>query len=247
MNRGGCNMTDTELRDIFREHLTDDILSRDGQLLYSGIDMLRDGDFYFVGFNPAADGTNDPLHKLRLHHKDWSAYTCQCWMCKGKCNPTSCPKTGEAKHQRNVKHIMSQLDLKPKTTFATNYVFVQSDNVEALKKDPFFRTYVDRCWLVHKRMLAEVRPKYIVCLGNGESGSAFSLVREQAKEDNGMQRETHSIKRVGTKRKYIAFKSFWGTFDLDDGFEPLRAKVIGVLHPSRWRCPEGLHDWVFEE
>ena len=85
----GFCMTQAELQNIVEQHLTDDILSRDGQLLYSGIDTLTCGDFYFVGFNPAADGTNDPLHELRLHDKDWSAYTCQCWMCKGKCNPAT--------------------------------------------------------------------------------------------------------------------------------------------------------------
>lgn len=232
-------MKDTELRNTLAEFLTKDVLNKKGQTLYSGIDTLRPGDFYFVGFNPAADDTNDPLQELRLHDNNWSAYTCQCWMDKGQCDPKICFKTGKAKHQKNVKHIMSELGLNPKTTFATNFVFVESDNVRELKRDPLFRTYVDTCWLVHKKMLAVVRPKYILCLGNGESGSAFSLVRDKAEDiRNGKQ----SNEKVG---RNIVFKSFVGTFRLDD-VSDLTAKVIGVLHPSRWRCPQGLRDWVLK-
>lgn len=239
-------MTDDELQNIFTNlPEAEDIRKRNGVLLNSGIDTLRGGDFYFVGFNPAPGrgpgSTNYPLQKLRMHDKNWTAYTCECWMCKGQCDPKRCPKTGEAKHQKNVKHIMSQLDRNPKTTFATNFIFVESVSVKELQRDPLFQTYVDKCWLVHKKMLAVVRPKYIVCLGNGESGSAFSLVRDKAKD---IRNPKESNKQKGQPK---AFKSFVGTFHLDDGIEPLPAKVIGVLHPSRWRCPEGLSDWVFKE
>lgn len=109
-------MTDSELQQILAQCLSGDILNREGQILYSGIDTLTPGDFYFIGFNPVADGTNEPLRGIRLHHRNWSAYTCQCWMCKGKCDPKICPKTSKAKHQRNVQHIMAELGVKPEET-----------------------------------------------------------------------------------------------------------------------------------
>jgi hypothetical protein len=173
------------------------------------------------------------LDDLQLGRTNWSAYTCQCWMCEGKCDPQICPKTGDAKHQKNVKHIMSQLGLKPKETFATNLVFVESDDIPTLKREPFFRDNVDACWQVHKKMLAEIRPKYIVCLGNGENDSAYSLVRKKAYD---VKNEKPSDKKVGRCR---AFKKFVGGFHFDEG-EPLDVIVVGVLHPSRWQCPSGL-------
>jgi hypothetical protein len=47
-------MKETELRNTLAELLTEDVLNKRGQTLYSGIDTLMPGDFYFVGFNPAA-------------------------------------------------------------------------------------------------------------------------------------------------------------------------------------------------
>jgi hypothetical protein len=72
--------------------------------------IKRKRGFYFVGFNPAADGTNRPLSSPELHNKEWSAYTQQCWEYKGKCTPNTkdCSKTGKDEHQRNVQWIMSQ-------------------------------------------------------------------------------------------------------------------------------------------
>ena len=160
----GKTMTDIELQEILADCLPQEMRQENGQILYSGIDTLRSGEFYFFGFNPAADGTNPPLSNPELHPKEWSAYACQCWMDKGKCNAKECSKTGEAKHQKNVKQIMSELGLDPKTTFATNFIFVESKDVNALKKRAKFATYVENCWRVHKKMLAVVRPKYIVCL-----------------------------------------------------------------------------------
>ena len=63
------------------------------------------------------------------------------------------------------------------------FIVAESEKVGELKINPKCDTYVEECWCVHKKMLAVVRPKYIVCLGNGESDSAFSLVREKAKHD----------------------------------------------------------------
>lgn len=230
-------MTDTELRKILIERLPDEILNRGGQILYSGIDTVRRGDFYFLGFNPAADGTNAPLGDMRIEDKNWSAYTCQCWMCKGKCDPRTCPKRGGAKHQKNVKQIMSQLGLDPKETFSTNFLFVESDDVPKLKKERFFRDHVDACWHVHKTLLAVVRPTYIVCLGNGKWDSAYSLVREKADDKSS---ERYGEERIG---RCVAFKSFAAKFELDCG-KPLETTVVGLLHPSYWQCPAGLARFI---
>jgi hypothetical protein len=231
-------MTDIELRNVLSECLPEAILKRNGQLLYSGIETLRPGDFYFVGFNPAADGTNPILHKIQLDRRQWSAYKQQCWS-HPHCNET-CPKAGQAPHQKRVRSMMSALGLIPERTFATNLIFVESRNVAEIKKEIRMNGLFEYCWRVHEKILAVVRPKYIVCLGNGESGSAFSLVRRRAK----------SIRNVipgGNKvegQKHVGLKSFDGTFALTNAAD-LDARVIGVPHPSRWNCPAGLDDLVY--
>jgi hypothetical protein len=230
-------MTDIELRKVLAECLPKAILKRKGQVLYSGIDTLRRGDFYFTGFNPAADGTNPILYDVQLDRRQWSAYTQQCWYHQHR-NET-CPKTGQAPHQRRVQSIMSDLGLIPETTFAMNLIFVESQNVAEIKREIRIDGLFDYCWQVHQKMLAVVRPKYMICLGSGESDSAFSLVRKRAKL---IKNPIHGEERVGRQR-YIAFKSFVGTFALNHAPD-LTAQVIGVLHPSRWKCPAGLKDFV---
>ena len=135
---------------------------------------------------------------------------------------------------------MSQLDIKAAETFATNFIFVESDDVPELKRDPFFQAYIESCWLVHKKMLSVVRPKYIVCLGHDKNKrtSAFSLVLEKAVNATPV---LFSKETVG--RYTAAFKRFEGTFDLGNGLD-LTATVIGVLHPSRWKCPPGLRQFI---
>jgi hypothetical protein len=218
-------MTDTELRELLTECLPDAVLKSDGQILYSGIDTLKPGSFYFVGFNPAADGTNPLLCDVPLDRKQWSAYTQQCWTHK-HCDLNVCPKVGKKPHQLRVQAIMSELGLRSETTFATNLIFVESRNAKQIYDDVLF----EACWRVHKKMLAEIKPKYIVCFGNGESLSAFSLVRRKADS-----REKEARNRE--------FKSFVGTFCLGDRFN-LTAKVIGLRHPSYPMSPRGLRDFV---
>jgi hypothetical protein len=122
---------------------------------------------------------------------------------------------------------MRELRIQPEETFATNLIFVESRNAKAIYDLALF----DNCWRLHKQMLAVVRPKFIICLGNGERLSAFSLVRSKAD-------------RREADRKYLHFKSFVGSFGLKDGFE-LTTTVVGVRHPSYPMSPHGLRKWLF--
>jgi uracil-DNA glycosylase len=134
---------------------------------------------------------------------------------------------------------MAELGLQAEETFAANLIFVESRNTEKIKEE-IRNGLFETCWQVHQKMLAVVRPKYIVCLGNGESDSAFSFVREKAAD---IKEEKLSKEKVG---RYVAFKTFVGKFELDDGLD-LAAKVIGVLHPSRWKCPHVLRERVLQD
>jgi hypothetical protein len=219
-------MIAAELNKLLRKCLTDEIQERKGQSLYSGIDTLTRGKFYFLGFNPRTDDANVQLRHERFDRTNWSAYTQQCWTHEN----CTCPRIGEDRHQKNVRRIMCELGLKPEETFATNLIFVESRGVKEIKADPLFKTYLEACWRVHQKMLAEIKPKYIMCLGNGERDSAFSSVREKAVD-------------AEKEARHLKFKSFVGVFHLDDG-HTLEAKVIGVKHPSYPMSPRGLREFV---
>lgn len=221
-------MDEVELRKTLVECIPDAVFKRNGQILYSGIDTVRPGEFYFVGLNPAKDDSNRPLCDLPLNRQNWSAYTQQCWT-HSHCDAT-CPRIGKAPHQRRVQRIMAELGLTPEKTFATNLIFVESRKGEDIRPEIRDDGLFDIFWRVHIKLLSAVRPKYIFCLGNQEGLSAFSLVRKKALA-------------TGQERTTAKFKSFGGVFYLADG-STLRPKVIGVHHPSYPMDPEGLRDWI---
>jgi hypothetical protein len=228
-------MIAAELKKVM-DCLTHEIRKRKGQFLYSGIDTLRPGKFYFLGFNPRTDDANVVLCDERLDRTDWSAYSKQCWT-HGDCD-RKCPRIGEDQHQKNVQRIMCELGLKPEETFATNLIFVESRGIKEIKADPCFETFLGACWRVHKKMLAEVEPDYIVCLGNNKEKrkSAFSSVQERAVR-------TENYLEEFTSKDLRYRKRFDGTFELDDG-RILKAKVIGVKHPSYPMSPRGLRAFI---
>jgi hypothetical protein len=89
------------------------------------------------------------------------------------------------------------------------------------------------------KMLAEIQPDYIVCLGhNDEKGrSAFSLVREKSEE------RPKVLPSEETVRGYPAFKKFKGKF-LVGGGGSLTPTVVGVVHPSYAESPPGLREFI---
>lgn len=228
-------MSDAELRTILTRCLGADVLNRRGQILYSGIDTLEPGTAYFLGFNPAADGTNPILRDVPLSNLNWSAYKEQCWYHPDCGLSTGCAKAGQARHQRNVLQIMSELGLAPERTLAANLIFVEGETAREMCMRNEWKDLLCRCWGVHKKLLAQVMPKYIMCLGNGEKHSVFSVLREIAKDRKEMPTS-------GARKHFI------GTFDLGDGVA-LLARVIGVGHPS-WPWPKyatGLRGFVESE
>lgn len=229
-------MTEVELKHLLMDCLPEEIWrQRKGQVFYSGIDTIKRGLFYFIGLNPRPDNANVFLCDEPLNRTSWSAYTHQCWRHQD-CNRGRCPDFRLDRHQQRVQNIMRELRIEPEKTFATNFIFVESEDAVKLKKDPLFNIYKERCWQVHKRLLAEVRPEYIICLGNDETGSAFSYVYSEA-----MRRE--NLKVQGAHKDLTYRKRFDGTFSLDGG-EILKAKVIGVKHPSYPMSPRGLNDFL---
>lgn len=229
-------MSEDELKAFVSSSLGHHLMTtRVGQILYSGIDTLKKGEFYFLGYNPAADGTNRILSELPLGMMNWSAFTKQCWNRKC-CGQFICrhQRGGRARHQKNVVRIMNELRLVPEETFATNLMFAESATADELD----VHDLLDPCWRVHQQLLAIVRPKFIVCLGNGEprngTQSTFSRLRARATDPTA----------VTTRGQH---KRFDGTFDLGCWGPERRATVLGVRHPSRPMNPAGLCRFAYSQ
>lgn len=231
-------MTDAELKQLRDNYLPAEILKRKGQILYSGIDTLEFGRFYFLGLNPRTDDANVVLRDERLNRRKWSAYSQQCWRHEN-CDIGRCADFRLDRHQRHVQNIMCELGLKPEETFSTNFIFVESRNTRELMADPLFETCEESCWQMHRKLLGSVKPNFIVCLGNGKSNSAYSWVRAKTADASN---ERHGDEKVG---RCTAFKSFVAKFELDER-KLLEATVVGVLHPSRWQLPPGLLRFISE-
>ena len=216
-------MDEQQLRHVLQDCLGGRFTTVMGQILYSGIDTLTTGDYYFLGFNPAADGTNRILSQTALNANRWSAYIDQCWTCG---EHRGCKQHRRKPHQNRVQAIMEALEQDPWKTFASNVIFAESATARELDRADLF----EPCWCVHQHLLAIVKPKCIVCLGNGEQLSAFSLVRQKAEN----RTQERSLGRL---------KSFRGTFALGPK-DTLYATVVGVPHPSRWNGASGLREFV---
>jgi uncharacterized protein len=210
-----------ELRERLRKHLGARLNTR-GWLLYSGLDTLASGHYYFLGFNPAKDPANVPLDSVPIPDENWSAYTQQCWRCeKAHCR---CEPIRFNPHQRRVTDFMMQLwPLSPERIFSTNAIFVESETVLTLSDREMLW---DDCWPIHEWMLSIVRPKWIVCLGNQEDASSYSLLRGRC----------GSCIPLGDYTDFRKGKVFKGSLPISK-HESLDVHVLGLPHPSRFDLP----------
>lgn len=223
-------MTRDEVKTLLRRHLKDNV-RRPGQVLYSGLDTLKRGQFYVMGYNPALDGVTNEKSQLiaTLDYPGidgpWSAYVHQCWKCDGKrcvhLGPDGIPKT--ERHQRNVKNLFHDhggpIPLAPYEVFAANAIFVASKRASDIAKEE--ATLWNQCWPIHQAFLREIRPKCIICLGMGEKESSFSLLRTKANR--------WTLKLGGKFGKHVAAQ-----FDLGDGCgnDTHEVDILAVFHPS---------------
>lgn len=203
-----------------RKHLGDNS-NKSGAVLYNGRGTLCKSNegLYIMGFNPGGDPDKietsvvKSLEDLKENH---CAYEDECW--KKNC-PKDCQNKehfGIKPHQKKVKLLAEILGYDIRNVFAVNAIFIRSksqgnpqESLEIFKK----------CWPIHELFLSIVKPKVILCLGNGEVMSSFALLREKLalKPD---QIRSHGQVKV--------FSSAIAVF----GGETINSHVIGVRHPS---------------
>jgi hypothetical protein len=211
-----------------------------GEVLMSGLDTLKRGDFYVMGLNPATLGSEKaatPItviqHLEKWNELEFSAYRDQCWRDEcwqkdsfGRQIRAGCPHHDSKKktHQRVVTELLGYLGVSPfnlHTIFTTNAIFAASRNANSFLayRESTLDDAWKSCWPVHQLLLRIVRPKVILCLGYGNSSSSFAYLR-------GVGQQPVEAVVLGKGVKYF------------DAVLPvtvrrtLSCRVVGVFHPS---------------
>ena len=114
------------------------------------------------------------------------------------------------------------LDLNVREVFSANAIFRRTPNCRHLESglDPV-------CWQIHQLLFSKIKPKYIICLGNGRDSSFHKLKQRLAFDTDDERR----FKKPNGKNFYIRW------FDKDMIRNNVLAlssliRVIGVPHPS---------------
>ena len=189
---------------------------------------LRAGDLYFLGLNPGGDSSKEyddessPGYSEEEKRKNWCEYTDAIWQENGK----------KTNLQRRVPEvlgfILGELDEKQviKDVFSTNMYFFRSP------KGGVLESYGEGgdCLKYHKTFLEIVKPKIIICCGNGEDLSAYSILRRRAVEEN-LCIAISSEEKKRTYNKVFFLKWF---FLAETSWGRSKTLVLGIPHLSRF-------------
>lgn len=136
----------------------EDLSSMNGGILYSSIDTLREGEFYFLGVNPGGENAINILDNLE-ENKNKNAFIDEAWS-----NKTKDYNSGDAPMQKRAKELFEKLGSDIKDVCSSNLIFNQSVDEKSLDGKLFDNANI--CWKVHELLINEIiKPKYIISHG----------------------------------------------------------------------------------
>lgn len=203
--------------------LLEEIAGCSGAVLYSGADTLVPGNLYVLGLNPGgnADGpkavTSTIGQSLRAGLSDWNSYADEAFV-----------PSGPNLLQKRIRTVFEALGADPRRTLTTNALFERTVGANGLT-GPHWQQWWKHCWPVHQLFLSVVRPRVIVCLGNGPDPSSYELLR-LTRESKGRplpwnwQPLPDETSESGKLRQDVSF-------DLGE-FGYHECMVLGLPHPS---------------
>ena len=219
-----------ELQSLGKSVLADRIKKRGYSIFYNDPRVtLKPGKVYLIGLNPGGSDTEDyglegnetlewwEAKERELGHP-FSSYLDVEWLQgRGK---------GNSPHQKNVYAILSHLrnEVEPseeavRSSFCVNLYFYRTPNAVELQAYP--KELLD-CWPFHERFLEIVRPEIIICNGNADALSSFSVFREKFEKKQAVNCEPinkwRSVKWFVTPATWAAEK---------------KLLIIGIPHLSR--------------
>jgi hypothetical protein len=187
-----------------------------GKVFYSGRAAFSGrASVYVMGFNPG-DNPKDPVTETVRDHtrhvlsspEKWSAY------CDEKWKRSQC--AGDARLQRQVRHLLCGLGLDPRCVPASNLIFVRSLEAKDLGKKE--KQLVEMCWPVHQAVLDKLCPIALICFGFKTGEKVRELLGEK-------QHISSFPEQSGSRPQCHAWKT------------PTDLIVFNLRHPSRW------NDW----
>ena len=222
------NIRDTVISEV-RKHLGNNS-NKSGAVLYNGWGTLcaSNEGLCIMGFNPGGDPDKietsvvKSLEDIKENH---CSYEDECWKCPKDWDCQNKEHFGIKPHQKRVKLLAKILGYDIRKVLAVNAIFIRSTNSKNLQGHTESTKLFEECWPVHRLFLSIVKPKVILCLGNGEVMSSFALLREKLalKPD---QIRSHGQVKVFSSAIAVS------------GGETINSHVIGVRHPSQpWFNP----------
>lgn len=195
-----------------------DLLPESGKVFYSGRKAYSSpARLYVLGVNPGGDPAKYATETVAEHTRqvlhdlpaDWSAYRDESW--------EGAPP-GSYRMQPRILHLFRKLGLAPGSVPASNLFFVRSRREEHLLARR--RELSDLCWPFHARVLEELTPRAVLCLG----ATAGDYVR----------------RRLGANRvvaQFVEQNDRRWVSQVSDGARGIR--VIVAAHPSiaDWCAP----------
>ena len=124
--------------------------------------------------------------------------------------------------------MFEALGADPRRTLTTNAIFERTSGAGALN-GPHWQLWWKHFWPVHRLFLHVVRPRVILCLGNGPDPSPWELLRLTRKGEGrryswNWENSPGETSEGGKLRGEVAF-------DLGE-FGEHRCMVLGLPHPS---------------
>ncbi len=191
-------MTFDDLRALAELHCQA-VLDLPGEVYFGSLEALSaPNGLAIIGLNPGGEGLppiRQHLARYRQEVKpDFSGYLDQCWhdpefsknaVCT-KCQK-SLAKSGKVhqqRHQKTVEKIANVLGVNLRRTLALNAIWIQTPSADALRRrlselqlprmDQLFQ---QQFFPAIDALLSRCETRFVLCLGNGASESAFSFFR----------------------------------------------------------------------
>ena len=162
----------------FASLVPESLMDKSGAVFYSGRAAFGSScKLYILGLNPGGSPEEHSQNTVRTQTNNalrcvcdrWSSYVDESWGTKGA-------SPGEAPMQKGVVHLLGKLGLDPRTTPASNLVFLRSKRVKDIPRDQW-NSLVTDCWPFHLAVINELNVRVVVCLGKPSSVVARSLLR----------------------------------------------------------------------
>lgn len=224
------------------------ILDESGEVFFSSRNsFISNNKVMFIGLNPGGEGLPTIRENLERfwgnkNTESFSSYLDQCWHEPYFSNYKTCERckielerTGKIHpmiHQKRVSLIAEKLNIDLRQSISLNAIWSQTrtaadlaKQVRGNKRSSLSEIFESRYFPIIHKIISKHEIKLVICLGNGEEESPFSLFKTayKIKESGVLTYEGHYL-----NGKYFSVKK--------SGVAEVH--YFGIPHPSRLQLTE---------